>query len=123
MASGRKTTKGQTGKRKTTTRTATTRSRSGQRKRADLRNAEETSGNTRKSTASSELKNEIILMVALVVSVLLLLSHFNLGGAVGAVTNSVMFGLFGLVAYLFPVILFFLNPEIKFLRTEKFFLQ
>ena len=104
MASGRKTTKGQTGKRKTTTRTATTRSRSGQRKRADLRNAEETSGNTRKSTASSELKNEIILMVALVVSVLLLLSHFHLGGVVGEVTNDIMFGLFGLMAYLFPIL-------------------
>ena len=57
--------------------------------------------------ASNEMKNEVILMITLVVSVLLLLSHFNLGGKVGAVTNGIMFGLFGLVAYLFPVLLFF----------------
>ncbi|MGN1085061.1 MAG: DNA translocase FtsK 4TM domain-containing protein, partial [Lachnospiraceae bacterium] len=34
-------------------------------------------------------------------------SNFNLGGAVGGAINGVMFGLFGILAYLFPVILFF----------------
>ncbi len=59
-----------------------------------------------KNSASNEIKNEVILMITLVVSVLLLLSHFHLGGKVGEVTNSIMFGLFGLVAYLFPILLF-----------------
>ena len=57
--------------------------------------------------ASNEIKNEVILMITLVVSVLLLLSHFHLGGKVGEVTNDIMFGLFGLVAYIFPILLFF----------------
>ncbi len=108
MASGKKATKAKqnTGKRKTTTRTVNERSRSGQRKRTSARNAEESSVNTRKSTAASELKNEIILMVALVVSVLLLLSHFDLGGVVGETISGIMFGLFGGIAYVFPFILF-----------------
>lgn len=62
---------------------------------------------SQKDTASYELQNEVMLMITLVVSVLLLLSNFNLGGAAGSAVNGVMFGLFGLVAYLFPVILFF----------------
>ena len=60
-----------------------------------------------KNSANNEMKNEVILLITLVVSVLLLLSHFHLGGKVGEVTNGIMFGLFGLVAYLFPFLLFF----------------
>ncbi len=60
-----------------------------------------------KNTANNEMKNEVILLITLVVSVLLLLSHFHLGGKVGEVTNGIMFGLFGLLAYTFPVFLFF----------------
>lgn len=63
--------------------------------------------NGKKAQASTELQNEVALMITLVVSVLLFLSHFNLGGAVGNAINGVMFGLFGILAYLFPVILFF----------------
>ncbi len=53
------------------------------------------------------MKNEIILMVVLVLSVLLLLSNFNLCGAFGEVISQVMYGLFGLPAALFPFVLFF----------------
>ncbi len=60
-----------------------------------------------KNKASNEIKNEVVLMITLVVSVLLLLSHFHLGGKVGEAINGVMFGLFGLVAYVFPILLFF----------------
>jgi len=66
-----------------------------------------TQRNKQQKAAATSLQNEIILLITLVVSVLLLLSHFNLGGAVGTAINGVMFGLFGLVAYLFPVLLFF----------------
>lgn len=61
----------------------------------------------KKNTASFELQNEVILLVTLVVAILLFLSNFNLGGVVGSTVNGVMFGLFGLVAYVFPVVLFF----------------
>lgn len=71
------------------------------------RSASSKNGKKKKDTASYELQNEVVLMITLVVSVLLLLSNFNLGGAAGSAVNGVMFGLFGLVAYLFPVLLFF----------------
>jgi len=109
MASGRKTTKAKqnTGKRKTTSRTVQEKGRTGQRRRTSECNAEESNAVKSRNTASSELKNEIILMVALVISVLLLLSHFDLGGVVGETISGIMFGLFGGIAYVFPVILFF----------------
>lgn len=118
MASGKK----QTGvKRNTATSTSRARSSNGTGRSAGTRSTRNTgrsSGSTsgRSSTArkntqnnkkNSEINNEVVLMIALVVSVLLFLSHFNLGGAVGTVTNGIMFGMFGLVAYVFPVILFF----------------
>lgn len=63
--------------------------------------------NSRQNAVSNELQNEVALMITLVVAVLLFLSNFNLGGSVGSAINGVMFGLFGILAYLFPVILFF----------------
>ncbi|MBO5197041.1 MAG: DNA translocase FtsK 4TM domain-containing protein [Lachnospiraceae bacterium] len=52
------------------------------------------------------MNNEIILMVVLVFSILLLLSNFNLVGAFGRFISKVMYGLFGLPAFLFPFVLF-----------------
>ena len=69
--------------------------------------AKNSSSAAQKNKVSNEIKNEVILMITLVVSVLLLLSHFHLGGKVGEAINGVMFGLFGLVAYVFPILLFF----------------
>ena len=60
-----------------------------------------------KDTVSNEIQNEVILMITLVIAVLLLLSNFNLGGVVGKTIHGIMFGLFGIVAYIFPVLLFF----------------
>lgn len=56
---------------------------------------------------SKELSNELILIVTLVISLLLLLSNFNLCGSFGVVVSGVMFGLFGFLAYLIPFLLFF----------------
>ena len=51
--------------------------------------------------------NEITLIITLVISLLLILSNFNLSGAVGKVINGFTFGLFGFMAYLLPFFLFF----------------
>ena len=53
-----------------------------------------------------ELSNELILLVTLVVSVLLFLSNFRLSGTVGELVNQVTFGLFGVLAYIIPFVLF-----------------
>ena len=69
--------------------------------------AKNSRSSAQKNKTSNEIKNEVVLMITLVVAVLLLLSHFHLGGKVGEVINDIMFGLFGLVAYIFPILLFF----------------
>ena len=53
-----------------------------------------------------ELSNELILLVTLIVSVLLFLSNFRLSGTVGELINQFTFGLFGVLAYVIPFILF-----------------
>lgn len=52
------------------------------------------------------IKDEITLIITFIVSILLLLSNFNLSGKVGQVINKVTFGLFGLIGYLMPFIVF-----------------
>lgn len=54
----------------------------------------------------SPYQDEIILIVALVVSILLALSTFQLGGLVGKFVNDLLFGLFGFMGYLFPYFIF-----------------
>ncbi len=54
-----------------------------------------------------ELSNELILLVTLVTSVLLFLSNFRLSGTVGELVNQVTFGMFGVLAYIIPFVLFF----------------
>lgn len=75
------------------------------------------SGNRTRSKSTSYKKqaeqdmrqyhDEVILIVTIVVSLLLILSSFQLSGIVGVGINYVTFGLFGIFAYLFPYILFF----------------
>ncbi|MFT4146837.1 MAG: DNA translocase FtsK [Mobilitalea sp.] len=55
------------------------------------------------------IHDEIILVVALVISILLFLSNFDLGGAVGKAFSSFIFGIIGLEAYILPFIVFFIT--------------
>lgn len=63
--------------------------------------------NTANGGELSPYKDEIVMVVTLVVSILLILSYFNLGGVFGKGVNFVIFGMFGLAAYLIPFLLFF----------------
>jgi S-DNA-T family DNA segregation ATPase FtsK/SpoIIIE len=58
---------------------------------------------------SGAMQDEIILVIALVVSVLLFLSNFDLSGTVGKWVSSFIFGMIGLEAYILPFIIFFLT--------------
>lgn len=53
------------------------------------------------------VQDEIILIIALVVSILIFLSYFDLSGIVGKYVSGFLFGLIGLEAYILPFILFF----------------
>lgn len=61
-------------------------------KAADIRQAE-------------EFRKEIILWVLIACAALLFISNFGIGGVVGNAVSSFMFGLFGLMAYIFPIVL------------------
>lgn len=65
------------------------------------------SGLKKKEKEHDAIIDEVILVITLLVSLLLILSYINLCGAVGNFLNYVIFGFIGLLAYLFPFILFF----------------
>ena len=52
------------------------------------------------------MQTEIILLIILAASMILVISNFGLGGAVGDQISAVCFGIMGLLAYVFPVLLF-----------------
>lgn len=56
---------------------------------------------------NEQIQEEIIVIIALVISILIFLSFFNLSGIVGKYVSSFLFGMFGLEAYILPVLLFF----------------
>ena len=51
---------------------------------------------------NEELINEITMIVIIAVAICLFLCNFGILGGIGNVISSVMFGLFGLLAYIFP---------------------
>ena len=61
-----------------------------------------------KTSAAGQGENftlEVILWILVAVSVLLFLSNFGLGGTIGNAVSSFFFGVFGLIAYVFPPVL------------------
>lgn len=60
----------------------------------------------KKQDSQSFLKDEIIILSALAAGILLLISNFEIGGFVGDAVSSVLFGLFGTIAYIIPILLF-----------------
>ena len=105
--------------------------------RASLKNSSsKKSSTTRKNTASSSsqggssgsssartskaqsnpLRDEIVLLLAFACTIILLLSNFNLAGTVGQSVKWVMFGLFGIAAYIIP---FIIAGSILFMLANK----
>ncbi len=71
-------------------------------------NRRKTSSRKKNSKKTQELtfESEIILWILLAVSILLFISNFGIGGKVGNAASSLIFGLFGFLAYIFPILLF-----------------
>jgi len=111
----RNTASGNTGSRSTTSRSATSRSASSKSataagtKTGRQVNIEETKPLRERYIPTEDEKKihgEIKLLIALTVSVLLLLSNFGIISPVGDYVSYFMFGLFGYVAYVLPILLF-----------------
>ena len=73
-------------------RTSSSKKKSNKPKVEDIRKAE-------------EFRQELILWGIIAVSALLFISNFGVGGVVGDAVSSFLFGVFGIVAYIFPIIL------------------
>ena len=68
--------------------------------------AKKTQQKSGQSQNRDEIRGEIIILGLLAVCILLILSNFGLGGIVGKTVSSVVFGIFGFMAYFLPFILF-----------------
>lgn len=76
------------------------------RGRAKKALAKRASKKKRTKTQGLEFEGEVVLWVLLGISVLLFVSNFGIGGKVGSFASALIFGLFGLMAYVFPILLF-----------------
>lgn len=65
-----------------------------------------TKSRPKKNQQNTEIRGEIIILAMLAVCILLVLSNFGLGGTAGEAVASVLFGIFGFMAYLLPFALF-----------------
>lgn len=75
----------------------------------DRRNANSEAKNKRSGSVADEsasVSREVILWVMLAVSIVMFVSNFGIGGKVGDVLSSFLFGVCGLLAYIFPILLF-----------------
>ena len=67
--------------------------------------------NTKKKTAAKQsvtsgFQTEIILLIILAASIILIFSNLGMGGTVGATISAAFFGVMGILAYLFPLLIF-----------------
>lgn len=60
----------------------------------------------KRNDVKEEIKNEIILIGILAIAILLFLCNFGVIGTFGNTVKDIMFGIFGLLAYIVPVLLF-----------------
>lgn len=90
-----------TGKTKKTTsgRKTTTKKKTSAEKKVELTPEEQ--------QQQAGIRDEVIILSILALSILLVLSNFNLCGKLGEAISNVTFGLFGFMAYFFPFAVFF----------------
>ncbi len=69
-----------------------------------------------KNTKSNNFHSEILLLIVFAACLILMISNFGLGGFVGDAISSFCFGAVGILAYIFPVVLFI---GIAFLMSNK----
>ncbi len=95
-----------------TKKSGTGRSSSGSRKKSSgsRTNKANTSGsrnyNKKSEPMDVAIRNEILLIILFAIAIFLFLCNFGIAGVMGNTISDVMFGIFGLTAYVMPLVLF-----------------
>ncbi len=92
-----------------TTRKTTTAKKSAAKKTATAKKSNSTGkkrGRPPKQKQSDGIRIEIILLTVLAAAIVLIVSNFGGGGIVGSAVSDFFFGLFGISAWIFPILLF-----------------
>ncbi len=64
-----------------------------------------TRGRNKSRNTASELRDEVGVLITFAFAIILLLSNFGMAGSIGEAVNHFMFGVFGLVEYIVPLII------------------
>ncbi len=83
------------------------------KKRSSGRTRQETTSTQRKTKKErmeemerkENFKKEVMLWILVAVALLLFISNFGVGGTIGGTVSGFLFGVFGLIAYVFPILL------------------
>lgn len=107
--------------RQTNSRSSSKQASAAKKRTTQSKTGSKSSGNYNKGSVASDKKprmtkeeiaeqsafhDEITLVITLVVSILLVLANFKMGGFIGNAVSQLFFGIFGSVAYIVPVVLF-----------------
>ena len=71
---------------------------------------------------NNKLITEAVLLILMALCVIFFLANFGVGGIVGKGISAFFFGLFGILAYIFPILLFareFLQCPIRIVRLPE----
>ena len=79
---------------------------SGTGKRSTKRKSPGRRNNRSKKKQQEAFRNEVILWIALAVAIILFVSNLGFGGVVGGMVSDFFFGVFGLLSYIVPILLF-----------------
>lgn len=94
------------GTRKRSSGTSSRNSSSNRKRTANSRSRSSAGSKRRGEPMDVAIRNEIILIAFLAISVILFLCNFGIVGKFGDMVSTFMFGVFGLMAYVIPVIIF-----------------
>ena len=89
-----------------TTKSKKTASSGGGTKKKPASRTKKTTQSKKKLPQQGFLRDEIVILIAIAISILMMLSNFGVGGFIGDMVSGVLFGLFGVTAYIVPIIFF-----------------
>ena len=84
---------------------ATSNKKTNNSKKQTSSSAHRNQGKNRKPAEKSGVAREAVILIVIALSVIFFIANFGVGGTVGAAISSFFFGIMGVMAYVFPIIL------------------